>query len=469
MKEKPKYNVFQNIKFALANIWKVDKFYYLAFIPQIPISVFLPLAGVYFPKLLIELITRKAGDAEMFTVIGGYCLILMAAGLIQLFCDTRILSTNYTFSLHYQNLTTKKRVSMDYENTEKPKMADMENHSYSGGMAAENMPKEVNGLLITLLGIFAYGSIIGALNPLILLLLVISSAINYLMLTYVRRYTEKNKDNWTHLDRKNNYLSGLSSQYEYAKDIKLYGMRSWLLEMTVYYQNLRMKWYNKVYNKGLYAGLIDGLLRFIRDGVAYAVLISMFLNNKIDVGSFVFYFGAIAGFSNWISNIVNKFSTIINQSVNINHLRAYLEIEDKFNHSEGVSLPNTNEIPYEIEFKDLSYSYPGSEKPAVDGVTFKINKGERLAVVGVNGAGKTTLVKLMCGLYYPSERSMLLNGKDARDYNIYDYYTQFSAVFQDINLVAVSVAQFVAASVEHVDKDKARHALKLAGFPDNLV
>lgn len=467
-KEKPKYNIFQNIKYALGNIWRWDKLYYLAFIPQIPVSVFLPLALVYFPKLLIELIERKAGDTEMLVTISVYCLVLMAAGIINLFCDTRISSTNYTFSLRYQTLTTEKQVTMDYENTEDPKISDMQNHTYSGGMSGENITKELNGLLITLLGVFTYGSIIATLNPFILLLLIISSAVNYLTLVYVRTYTEKNKDKWTHTDRRNGYLYNISLQYEHAKDIKLYNMRSWLLKMTLYYQKSRMKWHNKVAGKNLFSGLVDGGLRFIRDGVAYAVLISMLLNDRIDVSSFIFYFGAIAGFSNWLSTVINRFNTIISQSIDINRLRAYLEAEDKFNHSEGVCLPNNDEIPYEIEFKDLTYYYRGSEKPAVDKLSFKINKGERLAVVGQNGAGKTTLVKLMCGLYYPYAGAVRLNGKDMKEYNIYDYYTQFSVIFQDIHLVSVSVAQFVAGSVERVDKDRARQALTLTGL-DKVV
>ena len=468
MKEKQKYNIFQNIRYAFANIWKVDKLYYLAFVPQIPISVFLPLAGVYFPKILIDLIERRAGDADMLMTIGGYCMILVAAGLISFFCDMKIMSTSYTFSIHYQYQITDKSTRMDYENLENPKISDMLNHTYAGGMAAENIAKELNGLLITLLGIFTYGSIIGMLNPLILILLIVSSVINYLMLRYVRNYTEKNKDKWTPIDRKNGYLWGLSSDYSFAKDIKLYNMQSWLLEMTEHFRNLRMQWHNKVFNRRMLSEFVDGGLRFVRDGVAYAVLITMLLNNKIDVGSFVFYFGAIAGFSNWLSTVINRFNTIVNQNVDINRMRAYFDIEDRFNHGEGTMLPTENEIPYEIEFKDLTYNYIGSEKSAVDGVNLKINKGEKIAVVGVNGAGKTTLVKLMCGLYYPTSGAVLLNGKDVKDYNIDEYYTQFSAVFQDIGLLAIPISHFVAARIDNIDTDRVWQSLQLAGL-DSVV
>ncbi|MCL2774067.1 MAG: ABC transporter ATP-binding protein/permease [Oscillospiraceae bacterium] len=467
-KEKQKYNIFQNISYALGNIWRWDKAYYLAFIPQIPISVFLPLAAVYFPKLLINLIQQKANDTTMLMTISGYCLILMGAGIIQLFCDARILSTNSAFASHYQAMIDTKHKTMDYENTENPKFSDMIGYAYDGGWSAEIIPRELNGLFINLLGIFTYGSIIGTLNPLILLLLIVSSIINYLTLTYVNRYTDKNRHKWAHLDRKNEYLYNMSYQYERAKDIKLYNMRVWLLELTKLYQDLRMKWRKKIYNKNLMSGIVDGGLQFIRDGVSYAVLISMLLNNKIDVGSFVFYFGAIAGFSGWLSSIIGKFNSVASQNIGINRLRAYFDLEDKFNHGKGIALSAKDEIPYEIEFRNLIYTYPGAEKPAVDNINFKIKKGERLAVVGVNGAGKTTLVNLMCGLYYPTSGSVLLNGKDAKEYNIDDYYTQFAAVFQEIRLNAIPISHFVAGNGENVDKTKVQNALKLAGL-DKLV
>jgi len=467
-KEKQKYSIFQNIGYALGNIWHWDKTYYFAFIPKIPISVFIPLAVVYFPKLLIDLIEQKANDMTMLINIGIYCLILMIAGLINLFCDARIWSKNYVFSFQYQNLVGIKGDTMDYENIENPKISDMRGHTYDGGMAGENMPKELNGLLINLFGIFTYGSIIGTLNPLILLLLVASTLINYAVLTYVRNYTDKNRDNWVRFDRKNGYLYNISRQYEYGKDIKLYNIRKWLLELTVLYQNLRMKWHKKIENKHLMSGIIDGGLRFIRDGVSYAVLISMLLNNKINIGSFVFYFGAIAGFSGWLSSIISQFNSIVSQSIDINRLRAYLEAEDKFNHGVGIPLPLKSEVPYEIEFQNLTYTYPEAEKPAIDNINFTIKKGERLAIVGVNGAGKTTLVKLLCGLYYPTSGNVLLNGKDAKEYNINDYYTQFSVVFQDINLMPIPIINYLSGSYENADKDKAYNSLKLAGL-DKIV
>ena len=465
-KEKRKYSIFQNIGYALGNIWRWDKTYYLAFIPKIPLSIFLPLAVVYFPALLIGLIEQKVTDPAMLINIGVYCVILVTAGLINLFCDAKIKSEEWAFSFNYFNQLNAKHREMDYENSVNPKVADMLGGSWSGANAGENIAFTLNDLMINLLGIFTYGGIIGALNPVIILLVAASSLINYAVLIHVRRYTDKNRDKWTHLDRKNGYLYDISWQYEHGKDIKLYNMRKWLVNLNKFYQDLRMKWHKKIENKYLMSHIVDGGLRFIRDGVAYAALISMLLNDKIDVGGFIFYFGAIAGFSNWLSSVIGQFGEIASQSAAINRMRAYFELEDRFNHGKGIALPS--EIPYEIEFKNLSYTYPASDKPAVDNISFKIKKGERLAVVGVNGAGKTTLVKLLCGLYYPTAGSVLLNGRDVREYNIGEYYTQFAAVFQEISLIPISVARFVSGNGEAVDRAKVSRALRLAGL-DGVV
>lgn len=464
IKQKQGYSIFHNIQFTFGNIWRWDKAYYLAFIPKIPLSVFLPLAGAYFPKLLIELIQNRSSDAQILTTIGVYSLMLLMVTVISSFCSARINSTKFVFSYHYQELVEQKTNSMDYENLENPKIADMSSNTYEGGMAAETIVYDVNDLLINLLGIFTYGSIIAVLNPLLLVLLVITSAINYSVMTYTREFTDKNKDKWVSLDRKNDYLYNISSKCEHAKDIKLYNMRVWLSELMVKYQNLRMVWHKKIYNRNLLSALTDGGLRFIRDGVAYLVLITMLLNEKIDVGSFVFYFGAITGLSNWLTLVIEKFNIVVTHNIGINRLRAYLDIEDKFNKNAGAILPSKIETPYEIEFRELTYVYPGADKPAVDNISFTIKKGERLAVVGVNGAGKTTLIKLMCGLYYPTSGAVLLNGQDAKEYNTDDYYTQFSAVYQDIYLVPISIARFVAGDMENVDREKVRSALRLAGL-----
>ena len=105
-------------------------------------------------------------------------------------------------------------------------------------------------------------------------------------------------------------------------------------------------------------------------------------------------------------------------------------------------------MDYEIECRDVSFRYPGSDRWVLRHVNLKFRVGERLAVVGRNGSGKTTFIKLLCRLYDPTEGEILLNGIDIRKYSYEEYLSLFSVVFQDFKLFSFELGQNVAASVE---------------------
>ena len=121
-----------------------------------------------------------------------------------------------------------------------------------------------------------------------------------------------------------------------------------------------------------------------------------------------------------------------------------------------------------IEFCDVSFRYPESDAYALRHVNFRIGSGERVAIVGMNGSGKTTFIKLLCRLYDPTEGTILLDGKDIREYNYEEYLQLFSVVFQDFKLFAFPLAENVAAG-RHYDPEKVRLCLSEAGMEDRLA
>ena len=123
---------------------------------------------------------------------------------------------------------------------------------------------------------------------------------------------------------------------------------------------------------------------------------------------------------------------------------------------------------YEVEFRDVSFKYPGSSVWALRHVNMKFKVGERMAVVGENGSGKTTFIKLLCRLYDPQEGAILLNGIDIRKYNYRDYMNLFSVVFQDFQLLAQPLGANVAGA-QIYDRPKVQQALVDAGFGDRLA
>lgn len=473
-KDKSKYNMFSNIAYALRNIWKWDKAFYLFFIPSIPLAVLLPLAATYFPKTLIDSVESQQSIQKVIAIIGIYFAGLLIINLFNSFCGSRLHMRQYNISLRYQHAISEKHMRTDYANTDNPEAITKYQHAMndacSGQCAPEFIWQSLLGLFTSLLGIFTYGSVIATVSPWILLLLFLSAFITYLVSRWQRNYIEKNKDNWVNIDRKIGYLQSFSQKFDHAKDIRIYGMLGWLTDMLAGFQKERFVWTKKVSAQGLGGTCINALLALIRNGAAYAILIFMVFNNEIGAGDFVFYFGAITGFSTWLTGIGDKVNDITHKSIKIGYYREYFEIEEKYNHGTGCPLPTEQELPVDIEFNNVSFKYPSAdgEKYALKNVNLKIGKGEKLAIVGANGAGKTTLVKLMCGFYYPSEGEIKLNRRVIADYNIEDYYSLFSAVFQDIYLLPVTIAEFVSSSEKDINRDKVMDVIYQAGLADKI-
>ncbi|MCL1803062.1 MAG: ABC transporter ATP-binding protein [Eubacteriaceae bacterium] len=146
-------------------------------------------------------------------------------------------------------------------------------------------------------------------------------------------------------------------------------------------------------------------------------------------------------------------------------IRAALDYPDRMNNGPGIPLPNSSELPPSIEFRNVAYTYPNAAAPALSSIDLSICAGERIAVVGANGAGKTTLIKLLCGLYSPTEGEVLLNGNPVCAYNRDEYYTLFSAVFQDIHMLSASIAENISQKpLELTDREKVSRCLELSGL-----
>lgn len=150
-------------------------------------------------------------------------------------------------------------------------------------------------------------------------------------------------------------------------------------------------------------------------------------------------------------------------------LREFLDMEDKMNRGKGVELPAEDELPCDIEIKNLYYRYPGASDYALKNINLHVKKGEKLAIVGVNGAGKSTLVKLIAGLYTPTDGEIYVNGKKSSSYNRDEYYTLFSVVFQDIHLLPMSIEENITLQPEkEIDRDRLDKVLELSGLMDKI-
>ena len=210
---------------------------------------------------------------------------------------------------------------------------------------------------------------------------------------------------------------------------------------------------------GLGTGMIQGILLC----VSYYCVLALAIAGTITVGMVLRYAQAIFQACMSVSasiRLAGKFRTDVGR---IASTLEYLNLEAE--KTKGDSF--TEMTKGVIEFRNVSFRYPGTKELVLDHVSLKIEPSEKIAVVGKNGSGKTTLVKLLCRLYEPEEGEILWNGKNIREYDLREWQKIFAIVFQDYSLLSLTLGQNVAAS-EQYETERAKEVLQLAGFGERL-
>jgi len=209
------------------------------------------------------------------------------------------------------------------------------------------------------------------------------------------------------------------------------------------------------------------LVLLAENETGYRNLIWLVSTGSIGIGDFVLYFGAVTGFSGFVSRIVSDLNMLNYANLQINDLRAFLDNTDEPEPDNPVPLP---EGPFSIEFQKVSFSYTPDGDPVLRDFSLTIAPGEKIALVGVNGVGKTTIVKLLCGFYKPNSGKILLNGISLDRYRKKDLYSLFSAVFQDIFIMPFTLAENISLhTLEKTDMDRVEACLRRVGLWDAIA
>ena len=202
-------------------------------------------------------------------------------------------------------------------------------------------------------------------------------------------------------------------------------------------------------------------------GLVYAFVCLKAWAGAFGVGAVTQYVASVSKVADGVSGFFGVLGDMRNNAVFLRQIFAFLDIPNEM-YQGSLTTEKRSDGQYEIEFKDVSFRYPGSEAYALRHVNLKFQVGKRLAVVGRNGSGKTTFIKLLCRLYDPTEGEILLNGIDIRKYNYLDYMSVFSVVFQDFKLFSLKLGENVAGAVRY-DEEKVKSCLVKAGFGDRLA
>ena len=200
--------------------------------------------------------------------------------------------------------------------------------------------------------------------------------------------------------------------------------------------------------------------------VIYLFVCLKALGGAFGLGEVTQYVGAVTKFVRAFTYSIIMLNTLKVNSKFLKDIFEFLDIPNKM-YQGTLTTEKRRDRKYNIEFKDVSFKYPNSDRWALRHVSVKFEVGTKLAVVGENGSGKSTFIKLLCRLYDPQEGQILLNGVDIKKYRYDEYIAIFSVVFQDFWLMSHQLGQNVAGSCD-VDEARAIKCLEDAGFGDRL-
>ena len=202
-------------------------------------------------------------------------------------------------------------------------------------------------------------------------------------------------------------------------------------------------------------------------GFVYLFVCLKACGGAFGLGETAQYLGAATNLFQGLVTLVNMLADLEINGVYMKNIFTYLDLPNNM-YQGSLTTEKRSDRQYTVEFRDVSFRYPGSEQYALRHLNMKFKVGERLAVVGMNGSGKTTFIKLLCRLYDPTEGVILLNGIDIRKYRYDEYMDIFSVVFQDFRLLALPLGQNVATR-QNYDAARVTDCLNKAGFGERLA
>jgi ATP-binding cassette, subfamily B, bacterial len=273
----------------------------------------------------------------------------------------------------------------------------------------------------------------------------------------------------TPIRREMDYLRVLGGSREAAKELKLFGLAKFLadrfthLSDQIYEENVALA------RRRLLAGSFFSVIGTVGYYSAYAFVIWRTVAGALSIGTLTFLAGAIQQASSNIQQIFSTLSSIADQALFLTDLLAFFEMQPTIR-SKPRALPAPRPIVRGFEFRDVSFSYPGSSRLVLNGLNFQLRPGERVALIGENGQGKTTIVKLITRLYDPTEGQVLLDGIDLREYSLEDLYREIGVIFQDFMRYEMKARENIAIGrIEELESDRLIEIAAKKSLADQVV
>ena len=448
-------------------MYQQHRIYYVFWLIGIILVVANTWTSIAFLKLVID-----------FLSVGNYRMAIFLSILFPIFMfllitigdvvNTLKATKEEKFSNHLKAMLAEKQMSISFDNIDNHAeriqydFAKKAVNESSAGLILHNLSIFVSNV-ISICGVFF---VFSHLNFWMILLLIVVICVNSVgnLKRMQYRYQQINEE--TPIERSLYYARDYLTGPVFAKEVRAFGLKNYItskIKVSIEkYFHLELKTFRLFYKRywWTYAANIIQLL------VIYMYIGYLLYTNVLSIGDFTVYVSSVFVFATAILNNINSIAEIAQSGKYIQNLKNFLDKEDKETVS-YVKVPNIQSVSFRLTMENVSFRYDEDSPFVLKNFSLTIHGNEKLSIVGRNGAGKTTLIKLLMGLYQPTEGEIKLNGINIQNFNRQQYLSLFSTVFQDFHIFAFSIAENIAMNTLF-DNHQINAALSRAGLQDKV-
>ena len=414
--------------------------------------------------------------AVLITILGNLFIRVIGAALTRsVNTQLEILNNNEAAAFN------RKTLSLDYDKLENPEIRqhrrNIKENAYINGYGVMNMRQNVwrlfdcvINLIFALVLFVEMVTLIATVNfqwigAGLLVLLVAMVALN---IYFQSLHSKKTSVAWNEVGNLMLEENRLGRGYSRSgMDTRIYRQQQLMDKLNKKMEKRHLEVYSKVFKQSFKYSLPVVLFQRMSELVSYLIICFYCVLGAFPVGGVIKYVGYLSKVTASVGALFYCFQEF---EVNEKFLQVYLDYFDIKNdmYQGSLAVEKRSDKQYDVEFKNVSFQYPGTEQFALKNINLNLKVGERLAVVGMNGSGKTTFIKLLCRLYDPTEGEIKMNDFNIRKYDYRQYLDIFSVVFQDYHLLAMPLGNNVA-SAENWDTEKAERLLEEVGFGERYA
>lgn len=455
-------NIRNNTWYILSKTWKYEKRLIIIILFQIMIGVILPLATAVLPAWIVDAI----GNGMNHITIARLAVVI----ILLMICNTAvtyIASIQETYLLNskmgFLSSLLRKEMEIDYAYAESP---EGQNKFQNAFMSIVNDYQGIPGMLSliapligNILSLTVNVFIIIEFNVWIVVVLTVTAVVHFWIAAKIRKKQDALRDSMADSSRKLEYIYEYMSGNASTREIKIFDMQKWIVDVLNNVTQIRIGLARKSAGFNFFLSVSDCVILALRDAFAYFVTFWAVYTGKIEVWEFVFYLGIITCISSGFTELTNTLASFGQRNMEVSTFQEFLDLDCS---DEGIGLENMK--PVTIELRDVSFQFCDDGPYILRHINLVLHESEKIAFVGENGAGKSTLVKIICGLYKPTEGKVLVNGVNLEEIKLSDYHRLLATAFQDIHILPMTIGENIAFGEVDSYVEEIRKCIKVAGL-----